>query len=1370
MAAVDAADDSPNDRHAPLDPTRFAISADSEQAEAPGLDTRVVESVKITNNQGKDSSSPLASSRGASLSTSADQASDAASIHSMPAVLVAEPPPPTTRRPSTSASHMPAPVPPGRPASSLAQNSAPPETPGSALSQQQRRARHRSAIEVRSSNRLSGFFNNLIHRREAPLASPARETIAEDQDTPKSSGEKASRPVSPAAAPAVPPPPSLPPPSLQELGLSLSVVTSDLSPTHFSTPPASGAFLAPHYLLLCHAQGLDVLPLTSPPAPQPYALVRRVAFKSVVVMEHRGVLVAIAGRRDGVRVYALEEVKKAIEWRIDVEIRRERERLRREVAKRATSRPENEVRESGEKVRKASLSTPPPTDNNLKSVLRKASHGNMPRPPSSPPPPLVPRAPRTPTRSRRKSRIPSLQIPQTSTEPSERPSGQPPPYTSPTDTQPTPVLRSQPSALSVRARARSNSVNHVLVGVSSLNRNGDVPMSMENSTKSDDWAGSSDDEAIDIRAAASGSQALDERTSATLSASRSAPSPAVSSQPINRPRSSTSGSRRPRPSNLDLSATRNASIQNPEPSPAPTLLTLRQALQQLPLEVHSPDPFDDVDGDDEEDETDGRISLAQALMESRIPDLPPPGTVQPQEPILLGAAQTDSPRSSEGGGPGGGEQTSQPRRRRGWSVMLSGSSSVQRTSSQRLDSPSSHNLPQSSHPNTFTSNDQDQTNVHSSRSPSLRSNTLPVPTVRPSASADPLTTNVSPSRASIAPSSATSTNSRSSRFIPRIISNALGRRSDERLPSTISAINADTSKWLSVPPPPPLAPPPKLEYVKLPGTKGALMIKAVETQKKSFLAILCGENGEKVELFAGTYRTALGLSRTFILPDSPRSLELQLQGDDLVEVFLVFSQNVFGLEPATVRVREVRIGRAERRAARRRARENRSGETSTGDNEANEDDTNASVSLGVSVTMASGDGPTRPSTPPLVANEHPDAPDESRVGHSEPAPTTPMLPADELTAVVTAQMGPYTTFQQLSFAPQFPLASIADEYIIPPTYPDFLDYREEHEQGEDTSKNSGPDLVPSQFSPPGLPKPPPSGPTQWYYKDPKGVIHGPWSSNLMQAWYRDGLLPSDLPVRREGETEYTFLRDLKLQCVDPAHPFCSPPPPLAPINGSGNPPSKEKPLLPPISLLSQPKHFGPPALFFSSRGGHSTAIVDARGRSVLKGRFIWSNEEVQDETKTLVGKMGDVKHLEALDVKDRSVLVAMRQGGLEAVDLSDALLRPADQSRTTLPSFHPPSTTVNRRPPYIWRIGTPIDSSGAPLLLLSSKGKTVMPKKAGIGITKSTGVSQGVGAEADGDPNDDVLFLGRKNDEIYYCERNAGSFRILRLCPDTNHK
>ena len=109
-----------------------------------------------------------------------------------------------------------------------------------------------------------------------------------------------------------------------------------------------------------------------------------------------------------------------------------------------------------------------------------------------------------------------------------------------------------------------------------------------------------------------------------------------------------------------------------------------------------------------------------------------------------------------------------------------------------------------------------------------------------------------------------------------------------------------------------------------------------------------------MELFAGTYRTTLGLSRTFILPDSPRSLELQLQGDDLVEVFLVFSHNVFGLEPATVRVREVRVGRAERRAALRRAREHRNDDAagsevnapSLGDGEL----ADTSVTVGVSLT------------------------------------------------------------------------------------------------------------------------------------------------------------------------------------------------------------------------------------------------------------------------------------------------------------------------------------------------------------------------------------------------------------------------------------
>jgi hypothetical protein len=42
----------------------------------------------------------------------------------------------------------------------------------------------------------------------------------------------------------------------------------------------------------------------------------------------------------------------------------------------------------------------------------------------------------------------------------------------------------------------------------------------------------------------------------------------------------------------------------------------------------------------------------------------------------------------------------------------------------------------------------------------------------------------------------------------------------------------DSSKKVPGTPTTPHAPPPKLEYVKLPGTKSALIVKAVETAKK----------------------------------------------------------------------------------------------------------------------------------------------------------------------------------------------------------------------------------------------------------------------------------------------------------------------------------------------------------------------------------------------------------------------------------------------------------------------------------------------------------------------------------------------------------
>jgi hypothetical protein len=274
----------------------------------------------------------------------------------------------------------------------------------------------------------------------------------------------------------------------------------------------------------------------------------------------------------------------------------------------------------------------------------------------------------------------------------------------------------------------------------------------------------------------------------------------------------------------------------------------------------------------------------------------------------------------------------------------------------------------------------------------------------------------------------------------------------------------------------------------------------------------------------------------------------------------------------------------------------------------------------------------------------------------------------------------------------------------------------------------------------------------------------------MQAWYKDGLLPPDLPVRREEDTEYILLKDLRAQSVDPSQPFRAQMPP----SQTSIPPSPEvplpdasKPLLPPISLLEMPRHYGPPALFYSSRGGHSTTIVDARGRSVLKGKFIWSTED-DEEIRVVAGsRLGDVKRLEAFDMEDRLVLVAMRQGGLEALDLRDALLRPGDESRTVLPTFNPSPSSLNRRKPFVWRIGTPVGNNPSSATILSSKNKAAhgSGRKYTTGISKSPIGRSDFSLYDDLGVKDEVVFLGRKDDQLYICERNKGTFRILRLCP-----
>ncbi|KAL5495477.1 hypothetical protein ACEPAI_940 [Sanghuangporus weigelae] len=1260
---------------------------------------------------------------------------------------------------------------------------------------ERRQSRRRSTVDNRATNRFSSLLSNLIHRRpdrDLPSASSSRPSVREEELS-QSKGDESSRASSPSRVNrTITPPPSLPPPSLQELGLSLTSVTPILTTSHFTTPPTSGTFLKPHYLLLCHTQGLDILPLVAPPSPQPYALVRRVSFKSVVVMEEKGVLVAIAGRRDGVRVYALEEVRKAVEWRMDVESRREKDRIRREEAKKGTSSSVDRVfgdlkvsASLSEKSNKSGLTDSPttPTPPTPKPKRRKPSVGTAVSAGSAPP------RPRAPTVGRRLRRASSKDA-QTSSQHSD-----PPPYQSPATARPD--MQNRSSVISVtQTRSRSGSVQNVLAGNSVRRRSA---ASAPRDDEKGDWEHhSSDDEAINMATAGpSGSAALDERTSSMGAGNSSnghsgrTPDAAQTPTPLDIPRlaesrrhsqvsASPTVTRRGRPAQLDVALSRTVTTTSngarPPPSPTPSVWTLRQALSATqPEENLSRAAASDADGDEDDEDGDGDgepISFAQALMESRLPDLPPPGSQRPQEAIFITpqySQEPQSPRETASETHGEGEMNSNQvsrRARRRWSVLDGVFSNS--TSSEPMRIGAQSNAAPTRSRTAAQQNDERPsstlTRINSAEAaPLLRHNSLrghgsisSLPRPSTARSLPP-----APSPSPSAPSTLSH-----HRFLPRIITSAFqSRRSDDQ-PSPASRSFASELTKRGNPAPLPSAP--KLEYVKLPGTKGAVMIKAVETAKKSFLAILCGENGEKVELFAGTYRTTLGLSRTFILPDSPRSLELQLQGDDLVEVFLVFAQNVFGLEPATVRVREVRVGRAARRAARRRARENRTDELAS--TEANAptlsegDSTDANVSVGVTLTtsVTSQTLDETISTPPAISRQA----SESNLVGSESTQQAPANTShsEELAALATAQAAPYTTFQQLSFAPRFPLATIADECVIPPTYQSFLEYRAQYEPEPDGVNNL--DLANVQFSPPGLPIPPSLPPSKWYYRDPKGVVQGPWKASLMQTWYKDGLLPPDLPVRREEDQDYILLKDLRSQSVDPTHPFRPPPPPLTSFSLPAEP---VKPLLDPMSLLTQDRRYGPPALFFTSRGGHSTSVVDARGRSVLRGRLHWSIDEEEDFS-VYGNRLGDVKRLEPFDVGKTTVLAAVRQGGLEVTDVVDALTSPGDFSRPILPNFKPHPSAISRRGPFVWRVGSPLSAFAVgPVSSDKSLSAASTGKKQGLSFGKSSSAKNdsalGNADDNEGRQHEELLYLGRVDDTVYFCERSNGSFRILQLCP-----
>lgn len=714
-------------------------------------------SVDTSSKSGPDPSAGDTGEPGDEAQTHPDEATDTAGplLDKVPEVRITETPASPTASPRQSTQTDP--LPHGHASSSRASLSAPSATTSTVRS---RRATMDVSIillyfyaadDVQGrSNRLSGFFSQLLTARR-----PEREP-------PMPNERPASPPVSPTVARPTTPPPSLEPPSLAELGLSLSVITSGLSPAQYATPPTSGTFLAPHYLLLCHAQGLDVLPLHAPPAPQPYALVRRVAFKSVIVMEERGVLVAIAGRRDGVRVYALEEVRRAVEWRLDLELKREAENARRS--------------------RDAKGKTKPPTP------------------------------------------IPGVTVPASSSAPSalaqkQQPTAPPPSYSASVEQSYRPLItRVSTTNLAAVANAHARNRGASLSSVIGLGQSsgqgksewGEVPPS--------------DDEAL-VAAGPEASAALDERTSAAAQHQAPAPVAAVASPP------------------LQIGGAARRATVGAEAAPGATLSTMRSALAHSRSNSFLPRAPTLQTGRDADGAEPGTVSFAEMLRESRMPppDVTPSPTQRRASVVMLQSAS--HPVFQPGELDPVGEDTDHPpeegpsdaaARSRRWSFVAPSSTS--------LPEPIISRPPNTNFANTNTESLQDR-----------RAATVPALTPIPLPSSPPAMPPPSPRQGShrstrshplpnLRPPSPPTAPPQRRRLFPKILSAFSGKKNRSRSRDRAASAGAGASSSTL-----PngtaengeagVAAAPKLEYIKLPGTKGAIMIKAVETPKKRYVLL-----------------------------------------------------------------------------------------------------------------------------------------------------------------------------------------------------------------------------------------------------------------------------------------------------------------------------------------------------------------------------------------------------------------------------------------------------------------------------------------------------------------------------------------------------
>jgi hypothetical protein len=159
-------------------------------------------------------------------------------------------------------------------------------------------------------------------------------------------------------------------------------------------------------------------------------------------------------------------------------------------------------------------------------------------------------------------------------------------------------------------------------------------------------------------------------------------------------------------------------------------------------------------------------------------------------------------------------------------------------------------------------------------------------------------------------------------------------------------------------------------------------------------------------------------------------IEFQLQGEDLLDLYLIYDSAIFALEPSTVRVREVGIHRNERRAARRE-RDRQAREAALTANSQPQDAPEGSPS-GEGNEPGPGIATEAPASSPMVNSTSAAESWDTQNGDQRD------LSLATIDGTATQTVIPYTTFQQLEYLPPLPASVLSASYIIPPTYDSVL--------------------------------------------------------------------------------------------------------------------------------------------------------------------------------------------------------------------------------------------------------------------------------------------------------------------------------------------